>query len=308
MKQVAALLLAVGCTTPSLSSEPRIEVTEPNTLGITSLEVVRSGKTFELRAFDANDNQVASIDRRVGLIPDVTGNSAGIGSEMTTTVGNASTTVTSYTPDEYLPQAGDPSIHTFLALKAVASELVREHVFVLVSRPRPAGDVPYYTEGCSQGNLLANNVPALQCCESYNYTYYWDGYEYVYYSEFYELHVVGGSGRNAGHLIGRLYNSYGLGCTQYDGYTPCTTGRAPSDPLGGDCYYGPAGFAISTDYSPSSWVVIPSWEQIFSDYTCSALTYGTPTFGTVYGTGAVGACPNGSTSKASYWQDNAEDY
>jgi hypothetical protein len=303
----AGVVLAGACV--SITDESvRTQITEPNRLGVHSIEVDRFDEdqvnVFELRGLDASGSEVARIGVRSGLIndPRMPAHWGGVGSEIviTSSGGKELYGVTSETRALRLPNGDlDTGLKELIKLDAVSAALADAR-FV---SPAVAVEDAYAYSGstwdCIAGELNTN-PPAGQCCSDH-----WGK------QRFYAL-ATGNSGAQVGDLIDKWKSPYGP-CKAYGGGS-CS---------GSACDYGPNGFARPYNWGSSYYyqgnkiVSIPEYECPYdyydewgncvygyqiTGYDCQmgVSAYATE-FPTAYGTFATGqGCPGGGTG-AGQW-------
>ena len=219
MKNSLGMFLLVGCMATDTTTA-RINVDQPNELGITALEVDRAsdGTDFELRGLDAQGTVQATVHRHIG---DVQGSN--VGTQLSFSVGGRDAQlVTRETQLIQLIGEDVPVAKPLLAIDAVVSELARDHIKVIATQA-PGGEAAYWAAGCSSGSL--NQSPtAYQCCE-------------MDYSGMHRTIFVNPSGQ----ISIRYYNNVGYaGCRASDGVSGCN---------GTSCYYGPNGYARAQLYN-----------------------------------------------------------
>lgn len=257
----------------------RIEVTEQNELGITSLEMTRVEHGFEVRGYSTQDEAVASIRVRAGRVSDIRPGEESDGTEILLSARDRdSRIVTSAGENNTIRIDADsiqePSIRDLLALKAVTSLLARETKIRIVAAPTPSSESAYasWTRTCYADTLLTTPL-AKQCC-----LHGFDGYASG------EIMFIRGNDNN---LVERYKGGYG-GCKAGDG-SSCS---------GGDCEFGPLGFSRANIITPPSggWA-ISTWEAPYGeDCWAHDANDGAGTWQNVTGTRTLGpgCCPDGS--------------
>jgi hypothetical protein len=226
-------------------SAQRIQVEQPNPLGIVTLEIERpdapDGNAFELHGLDASGDEVASARLFIGTVADIPdhlpGNST-FGAEIDLVA--AGTSQRLLTRETRLIKIGPFSgaLGDFLGLSAVTDELSHEAHIVVAPAPAtgPSSETTYslVTEACPTSYEYSSPT-AGGCCIT------GEGYE----GEPLEVEstmFVPASGANAGDIVTRSFNTAGWPST--DG-APCTesNGTTACNSADGNCYYGPLGFA-----------------------------------------------------------------
>ena len=239
-------LVWIGCNIDDGS----IAVTEQNALGITRLETTRVEHEFELRAYSAQDEAVASVHVRVGRVSDLGNESDGTEillsasnrqSRIVTRAGEQNTILVD--PDS-IPE---PSVRGLLAVNAVTSVLARE-AKIRIIQPTVSLERAYISSwvmSCPSAMLLTAPL-AQQCC--------------LHGSDETNLEQMAFIRNTDGSLVYR-YRSYA--CTADNGGT-CA---------GSYCDYGPLGFSRANIISPISggWA-ISTWQSP-SGIDCWAHSY-----------------------------------
>jgi hypothetical protein len=284
-----AFALVASCTNPDNVSQ-RIAITEPNALGVRSIEVSRSEDTFALRGLTASYDEVASVRLRIGEVDDladITGKPR-IGSEIVLAAQGEQTRIVSRETQLFrLPPSNDAALQLFLQLAPVASALETAHIVVRHAPAAGGGESAYADMTCPAHDLNTSPV-ADQCC----YTEALTDYPYP------NTYFVAASGAHAGNIIYRETSTN----------PPCTSISGGSC-NGAGCYWGPDGFARASIVTGSGTPRVTNVgsggnERNNQDY-CQALFYasGAPpiAFSNVTGTFATGqGCP-GSSSGDDDW-------
>ena len=292
------VLFGNGCIAPDSSS--RIDVSEPNDLGVQTVTTERSmvdgNRVFTLRALDASDEQVGMVRLTTGSIPELTTRLPGSsdrGSEIAITIGeNTSRILTRETHAfRFTPGLMGGAEPQLVALASVSSALAREaniEVVLPVSKP----DVAYSTQTCPASYLNTTPV-AQQCCFEYD-----DAPDWTVFSR---------SADNA--IIERQKNPVNDGsgwpgssaCRASDGVSPCD---------GNACYFGPNGFARASVYLPyQPYPIVFKEINAVTGVAFCGLGFALeplpkPSFRDVTGTFPTGAgCPTGSGSSGEYEWD-----
>jgi hypothetical protein len=275
------LFSASACTLQD--TEPaRFSVAHPNELGIAALEVERETdeavRFVEVRGLDANDQTVAFVRRRSGVINDLAAHLPGpdvTGSEIVISTGGIEQRALSRELQVFTLSGGlDSEADAFLAIDEVATTLRRE-AGIDVAFPPSDNDVEtaLSTRNCPSSTL--NTQPlARMCCQTYNYA----GLNGTYFVKDYPPVT----------RIDRLANPYGTACKASNGTSSCS---------GTDCYYGPNGHRRASVFiaSPGTY-----WKtQTKSGYYCQMANpsyIASSAFPSVTGTHPTGrgCCVNGS--------------
>jgi len=292
-------LLATACT--PADDGRRIEVAGDNAFGIVALEAdhfERGGEPYYIvRALDRDRDEVASIQRRRGAV-----GTAGYGLELSVTLHGETTRIISYDLKSAKLNPTDPQLRSLLQLRELGAELAREQIYVGQPVTPASAETGYSDWTCGANELLAPTatVPiARQCCHRESWYSYWG--DVVYYQP--ENLFIPDRGPQVGNVITR---QLGTPCTRSDGST-CTSGTSPAQ--GGDCYYGPNGFAVASVQVPpagQTWRIVatlhgagndaegnPLW-----DYSCDPISYngGYTPYADVVGTASPATCPGGGST------------
>jgi hypothetical protein len=238
MRNVLSCVLVAGLGCAGESNMQTIRVTEPNGLGVRSLEISSSddGTLYELRGLTSTRDEVASVSRRIGEIDDLADipGKPRIGSEIVLTVqGEQTRMVSRETQLLRIPPSSDATTQQFLELGAVESALAPAHI--LVSNMPASSESPYSVESCPT-NILLNTPTADQCC--YTTAIPNDNFSWTYF--------VAASGKNQGKIVYREKSNICDPCTSQN----CGTCN------GGDCYWGPLGFAMAVASSGTGTPVV----------------------------------------------------
>ena len=295
---IASLFAMFGCIAPDSTS--RIEVSEPNDLGVHAVTTERSmvdgNRVFTLRAFDARDAEVGMLRLTTGSVaelPTVLPGPSDRGSEIVVAVGEDTTRIltretrTFHVTPRLLRGAGSQLV----ALASVSSAMAREaNIEVAAPAPEPNPDRAYFTVTCWPWYL--NQTPlAQQCCLQYK-----DIDEWTVFSRSTDQAIVE---RQRNPITDGISWPGSSACRASDGVSACS---------GNACYFGPNGFGRAFVYLP--WQPYPT---VFTSYGANGAGYcgmgfaaqpQKPTFGDVKGTFPTGAgCPTGSGSSGEYEWD-----
>jgi hypothetical protein len=328
MKRHLKLLLvaAAGCSsTLDSTTTTTIDVREPNTLGVTTLQVTQvdhdGNLELTIEGLAAGARQLASIQLTAGHLSDVAAALPGHGDQAAelriSVAGSEDSRIATRATGRFVVQP-PPGTAPFLDLTEVSATLARFHVFVMDTagpttevtylngppvlhlyfseKPAPAGD---FTMPCPTDDPTCV-APVLkpvagQACQNTNTSS--DAPTIV------TAIFVPPTSSLAGNVIERFA---GPACTlsiSTDSATCPAPGTGPSD-----CYYGPGGFSVPTAYAPPAgeYAFITTASEDFSNkYTVSTgttCTYSfvtsppTPVFATVTGSSTNGCscCGNGT--------------
>jgi len=298
MKGTRLLSLGVfvaGCVGEESESQ-RIDVSEANALGVTTLAIDRvadnDNSVFTLRALAGNDREVGSVELTLGSIADMTkllpAMDDDVGSQLVITVGDATFRSVSREMHRFVVRgADDPAIHQLLELAAVANTLEREASIIIPTRAKTTEIGYAWAWGCDPSQVLVTPV-AKQCCYQADWNPSTGSTVFIRATD--------------GLVVYREYNAvYGTGCKAADGYSACSN---PND--GTSCYFGPNGYGRPSVVNGGSNVAIqllviasgPEGAETYDGY-CMAAS-GTPSFSDVTGTLPAQSCPGGN-SNSGYW-------
>ena len=284
------LSLATSCQhAEDDGARDEIQIAEQNDLQITMLRSERAvqagNKIYTLKAYRADEQEVAFVRLTTGTIPGLSDTSPGtddFGAEIVISVRGTEVRIATRetTRFELGPLGRNPAVASFLMLDSVASAL-EGGANIIVDRAAAAAERPYTVQTCPASHL--NTTPAAsECCYQYNTA---------------ELWTVFRRGPWNDVSIHRKRNPVGPGdpCKAADGVSACS---------GANCYYGPNGHARALIYGPmSDYLTIIDWGgecgAIF--YDNSSCCYYSP-FGDVTGTFPTGqGCPGGGGTGAGEW-------
>src|SRR5580704_3852465 len=174
MKQgsiLAVLGALVGCMADPPRGE-RVDVTEPNALGVTTVEVTQADDgTLRIGGLDAAGVEVASYQHRIGDIAGLGEHLPGRGDrgldQIITVQGQ---TWHGMSRETLVPSVAElsasPEYRGFFDLTAVREALGTRHVLIHVTKDVPVpstAEVKLYTADCNASDL--NNSPSVaQCC------------------------------------------------------------------------------------------------------------------------------------------------
>ena len=273
LKHYWIYLSIVGCGTSG--SSDRIEITEPNELGVVAITSTRGAEggdhTFMLEGFDAEGAVVARVQQKIGHIPDLNAHVPGdndIGTEQIVGIGDQTwREITRETRAHTVPLF-EPSTRyrEFFLLDAVRTELAANQTLVGFGRDGGrGGERPFVTAQCGSSQLNVSPV-ADQCCSSMFTPYPDDPQSTQRYTEFKPE-----SGNNAGLIVRRETSPYGR-CKSWWG-TACN---------GRDCTYGPNGSSTASIYTGTQSYAVVVQSQ-YDDESCGPEQDGTPSYDTTHG-------------------------
>jgi len=271
---ILAVALATGCT----SADP--EITEPNALGITSIETSRLDRngvsTFAVRGLTASGAERARVALRIGAIDEVVSLVGSEGSELVLAIDGVEQRSLSSETQLFHLRARDANARQFLSLTEVSDALADAGILV---DTHVRDDIAYDAQGCSPDQL--NTSPeARQCCFSPDTT---------------QMAFI----RPDGYLSVRYHNPYNVGCRASDGLSSCS---------GAGCYFGPNGFSRTDLTEPDftyAWRMEPGY--YYGDPGCVPRQYDVwanppPLFPTLTGTSPLGQnCPGGNDGSGGNW-------
>ena len=265
MKPILLSVLLTGCV--ASPDGERVSVDRANDLGVVALDIQRltqgGDSIYALRGVDAQDNEIASVQRRTGTIEDLalyTKHGETLGTEVLFAAGSWHDRQISQDLEAVGVAPDNKTMQQFLQL--VSDRLVRDANIVLLTDL--AVDTPYVASAtdCAPEFLLTSPL-ARQCC--------WTGY-----SGGYTLFI------NPSWSAVRRFGPH-RACSAIDGGT-CN---------GTACYYGPNGFSRANLGS--------QYVNIVNDNGYCAEGAGGDGFPDTYGTFPTGqGCPGGNDYGAAW--------
>ena len=273
-KILCTLTLVAGCSIDD--GVERIDVTEPNDLGVTMLETTRtSDGVFTLRALSADGQQLAFVTERIGVVDELLEVAPGdnFGAEIVVSVLGSEVRMVTHETELFRlqPIDGEHATAELFALDTVARVLSRE-AHIEFPKLVPVAETPYYAEGCRPNHLLT--TPTVRdCCHSFFLNNpYWQNTLFVRPAD---QKVVSRDG-------------IAYTCKASDGVSACN---------GASCFYGPFGFARPIFYSYGSHPYIPKYPYSESNTYCYATSSGSSAYpNSMWGQNPTGqGCPGGAT-------------
>jgi hypothetical protein len=229
---LAITVFAVSCTDPD-SRDARITITQPNDLGVVTLEATHvqddGNSVFTLQGLSAAGGEIASVQLTIGVIADlsqvVPGNN--YGSQIVMSFGDRHIrSVTRETRMFRLPAVADQNIQAFVDLAQVSALLAGENIFIAAAGPATGVENAFDTYDCNLGDINTTPV-AGQCCEYSTDCDSRSCADEVFIGTMFQRY-------SDDAVISRTKNPYGTACTADDGKSSCN---------GSNCFYGPNGFA-----------------------------------------------------------------
>ena len=296
MKKNALLVVLAGCVA-HLSDEgiQRVEVSEPNKLGVESLVIDRyedNGSVYRVRAFDGADNEIGGLTIRKGMVDGIA-KVPTFGTEMNVNVGTVRERGMTREVNLIRPHFENRTINDFLSIAAVATALKKERLTVDVTptkRADAAYDNGWQAYGCWSDLINASPV-ATGCCAEVRVPGDYD--PGTIWTKFVNP---------AGQLSLRYtYNAdYGwpdMRCKGQDEW------GSIANCSGKNCVWGPLGFARAWLLDPDlewgpGWSIQPYYDELNGNVCGTSYDYDPPAFAwpdaVGYTPAGGGCCPDGS--------------